>query len=254
MLWLETREFLKNLFKLIKSHRKIFYGLLGVFVFLGLFIFFKPYLNYWLREEVTTKTLDSLDLKDIDHLMIVAHPDDEAIWASTELFNEKYFVVCLTNNENAERKKEFEEVLATTQDVGLMLSYPDKIHGKKSDWDFCKESILKDLKTIISYKDWSVILTHNEDGEYGHIHHILTHKLVTHECDITSFRGEKKFFGKYYKINDLEILGEAGNLPMSLTDEQLKQKLELLKIYKSQNTTVEHLYHTLPYENVFTSN
>ena len=35
------------------------------------------------KEESAKKYLDTLDLKGIDRLMIVAHPDDESLWAAT---------------------------------------------------------------------------------------------------------------------------------------------------------------------------
>ena len=40
-------------------------------------------------------------------LMIVAHPDDEAIWGGSHLMNGNYTVLCITNGNNKKRKKTF---------------------------------------------------------------------------------------------------------------------------------------------------
>ena len=48
------------------------------------------------KEGATKKYLDTLDLKGIDRLMIVAHPDDESLWGGAHLAKDRYLVVCLT--------------------------------------------------------------------------------------------------------------------------------------------------------------
>lgn len=35
-----------------------------------------------------------------------------------------------------------------------------------------------DIATVLNYKDWKQVATHNADGEYGHHHHQMTHQLV----------------------------------------------------------------------------
>ena len=43
-----------------------------------------------------------------DNLIIVAHPDDETIWAGEHLIRGSYTVLCITNGNNKTRKAEFE--------------------------------------------------------------------------------------------------------------------------------------------------
>ena len=43
------------------------------------------------------KMIDGLNLKNIDSVMFVAHPDDETIWGGSHLLKKHYLVVCLTN-------------------------------------------------------------------------------------------------------------------------------------------------------------
>lgn len=115
----------------------------------------------------------------------MAHPDDELIWGGAHLLEDDYLVVCITRGYDKTRKKEFENVINATGDKGLILLYPDKIAGQRSDWGRWKKDIEKDIETIINYKNWDEIVTHNEKGEYGHIHHIMTHNIVDEACDKT---------------------------------------------------------------------
>lgn len=60
------------------------------------------------------KMIDGLNLKNIDSVMFVAHPDDETIWGGSHLLKKHYLVVCLTNGNNKTRKKEFMNVMKAT--------------------------------------------------------------------------------------------------------------------------------------------
>ena len=46
---------------------------------------------------ITKSILNQMDLKNIDRVMVVAHPDDETLWGGMHLLNDKYLVICLTN-------------------------------------------------------------------------------------------------------------------------------------------------------------
>lgn len=241
---------MKKVKNFIKKHKlKFLLGILVLFLICGL-IYAKPYLDYYCRDKVTNETLDKLKLDGITKLMIVAHPDDETLWGGGTLIANDYLVVCLTNGNNKERSEEFMNVMKATNDIGLILSYPDKIHGKRSDWDFCKSGIIDDIETIINYKKWTTIVTHNEAGEYGHFHHIMTNSFVTEVCNTLDYKGFLMYFGRYYKVKDIEVLGKDGLLPKPLSDEILNKKMALLSLYSSQSKTVEHLGHMIPYENI----
>ena len=127
-------------------------------------------------------------------LMIVAHPDDEVLWGLSELVNDKYFVVCITCGSRYDRVKEFERVMKYLNTDYIMLDYPDKVNGERSDWKSEYSSITNDLKRIITYKKWDKVVTHNKEGEYGHIHHKMTNKIVTGISTDNLY-----YFGKYYR-------------------------------------------------------
>ena len=99
-----------------------------------------------------------------------------------------------------------------------------------------------DIATVLNYKDWKQIATHNADGAYGHHHHQMTHQLVEEAYKETNCGADFYSFGKYY-VND-EVPYDLEEMPKDL----YIQKRELAKLYASQRTTVRKMYHMLPYE------
>jgi len=198
-----------------------------------------PYLRI---PQLTNEQLDSLGLDGIDRLMIVAHPDDEYIWGGAHLLADDWFVVVITNGDNERRSAEFEAMMEHTGDRGLMLRYPDKIAGGKSRWDFWEDSIRRDIATLLSYKSWKQVVTHNEAGEYGHRHHIVTHRLTVEAYEAQDCSAELNFFGTYYT---------ADSVPpdlASLDADAFAVKNSLAYIYESQSHVVEMFRHMLPHE------
>lgn len=183
------------------------------------------------------------EYQDDANLMIIAHPDDEILWGSKELIKEKYLVVCITCGKDKKREREIEEVLKTTGDDLISLGYTDKFLGHKSKWLIEKRKIAKDIKKIINMKKWNKIVTHNKDGEYGHIHHKKIHDIVsnTNAANI-------QYFGKYYTKK--QIIHKTDLDDYKLDDQTLKIKQEILKKYKSQVRVIKMFYHMVPYENM----
>ena len=198
-----------------------------------------PYMNL---PHVTEEELDALELENVHKLMIVAHPDDELLWGGAHLIEDDYLVVCITRGNDPVRRSEFESVLAATGDKGLILSYPDKIGEKRSDWKLWREDIERDIATVLSYQDWELVVTHNEKGEYGHVHHVMTHESVQKEYEDAGCEAPLWFFGTYYVDDkvpyDLEEMDKA----------LYNQKREIARLYKSQRGTIRKLYHMMPYE------
>lgn len=193
------------------------------------------------------ETLTQLPLDSVQNVMIVAHPDDETLWGSGHLASGGWLVVCLTNGNNPTRSQEFLAVMKASGNVGLMLSYPDKVMGLRDDWHATYDQMQKDIETVLTCQPWDTIVTHNAAGEYGHQHHKMTHTLVTDAYDQNNLTSPLFVFGKYYKAADL--LEHPDNELPTLSDDALAQKEQLLTLYVSQSHTVQKLSHMNPYEN-----
>ena len=183
-------------------------------------------------------------------LMIVAHPDDETYWGGVHLMRSRsYFVVCLTNGDNPVRTAEFKRALSETGNCGIIWNYPDRVNGEKSDGGgSVKPMIRSDLYQLFHYKKWEKIVTHNPEGEYGHVHHIMTNCLVTETCDAFNIRKKLYYFGKFYSPEALKT--KASSLkPVRAPSSYEKKKDFIIKdVYLSQKNSYLSLNHMTPYE------
>lgn len=230
----------------------------GIFILCGaVLIVLAVFLGTQFRsmKPVTNQDLDALAIDAIDKVMIVAHPDDETIWGGAHLASERYLVVCITNGKNKKRTEEFISAVTKNGSIPLILDYPDKELNIRSRWFGYEDDIKRDISTVLAYKDWSQIVTHNPDGEYGHIHHkkvsrFVTQELRTLEPDGSGILtdGVLWYFGKYYTKEELDGAGMQDQL-VKAEDSLLARKEEMLNEYVSQTKVIRKTFdHMLPYE------
>lgn len=179
--------------------------------------------------QITEDVLNNLDLDGYDKLMIVAHPDDETLWAGCHLAEDNYLVVCLTNGDNKTRSLEFANALTISNDKFIMLEYPDTINGVKNDWSEYSEQIASDIDVLINYKDWDIIVTHNPEGEYGHLHHILTSRILADSNRSNNTFDKLYYFGEYFEEEEMP---EDYAPNMSASSMEIQEKM--LACYHSQ--------------------
>ena len=171
-------------------------------------------------------------------VMFVAHPDDETLWGGNGLYHEKYLVVCMTCGVDDRRVEEFRSVMESYGDDFIMLGYPDLVKNKKSDWQDDWTNINYDVQSILSLKKWDGVVTHNPEGEYGHIHHKLTSNIVTSHCDTTKLN----YFGRFY-------WGEVPEGLYVLNEEEFVFKTtNILPLYVTQYGAIENLKNMIYYE------
>ncbi len=209
-----------------------------IFIFL-LLIILVTYLFYYHNTHYITNDFSKINLQDINNLMIVAHPDDELLWGGSHLIDDNYLVVCITCGNNKKRANEFIRLLNYTHDKYIMLGYPDKTNNERDNWQSSIDNIIIDLQEIINLKDWNLIVTHNPNGEYGHLHHKLTSKYVT---DIVPNKDNLYYFGEYHSKKNI---AKYYSQMIPISDKNLKIKKKLLGFYKSQSfiqTTFDHIY------------
>lgn len=193
---------------------------------------------------LTNKSLDDYNLKHTKNLMIVAHPDDESLWGGAHLKTGDYFVVCLTNGHNKIRSKDFYKVLDFTNNKGIILNYPDSQDGIREDWDYVTDGLLKDLETLLKYKNWDKIVTYGPDGVTGHVQHLLNYTLVKKAALNTNTYDNLYYFGKYYKKN------QVPKDLVKMSEDDLNFKIDVLNNYTSVKGNINNYwYHMLPYEN-----
>lgn len=183
--------------------------------------------------------------KEIKRLMVVAHPDDETIFGGGHLLEEKYTVVCITCGAVDYRVNEFKEVMNRTNDEYIMLNFTDRVNktGPISNWNDEYSMIKKALKDIIDGTEWDIIVTHNPNGEYGHIHHQKTSQIISDLVD----KNKLYYFGNWsqYGSNGPQINSELYNNKMN----------KLISIYyNSQKNAIDYNYNMLPYENWINAN
>ena len=185
------------------------------------------------------------DWNSVESLMIVAHPDDETLWGSEELLKNKYLVICITCGTNKKREKEIEAALKISKDRLIVLDKPDKVRGKRSDWKHYKKQIEYELKYVIKKKKWNTIVTHNPEGEYGHIHHKITNNIVTKVYNKEPI-GKLKYFGKYFSKKRINQNKNAREIPEDIYD----MKIEMIDSYKSQAFIKNRFNQMYKYENL----
>lgn len=111
-------------------------------------------------------------------VVIVAHPDDETLWAGGTILNyphHKWFVVCLCRAGDPERAPRFYNALKLLNAEGIMGDLDDGPHQHPLDEKELESEILKLLPTT----HFDLIITHNSTGEYTrHLRHEEINKAV----------------------------------------------------------------------------
>ena len=110
--------------------------------------------------------------------IIVAHPDDETLWAGGTILNEplwKCYVVSLCRGSDSERAIRFHNALNVLQAEGIMGDLDDSPEQYPIPDDEVESMILE----LLPPTAFDLIITHNPTGEYTkHLRHEETSKAV----------------------------------------------------------------------------
>ena len=102
---------------------------------------------------------------------IVAHPDDETLWAGGTILSHsswKCFIVCLSRKNDEERATKFYKALKILKSEGVMGDLDDGPDQKQLDETEVERTIL----ALLPKKHFDVIISHSPSGEYTrHIRH-----------------------------------------------------------------------------------
>ncbi len=149
-------------------------------------------------------------------LLVVAHPDDETVFLGGYLRKHSFYdwtIVSVTHSLNSKRGEEFQKACEYYNARPIMLGFPDELEKSLG------EDRLKQDLAQINFKDYGLVISHNSEGEYGHLHHIEVGKAVRSLCS--------NVFQIGYNMNaDLKIM---------LNEWELAQKKKVIQeIYPSQ--------------------
>jgi LmbE family N-acetylglucosaminyl deacetylase len=110
--------------------------------------------------------------------LIVAHPDDETLWAGGTIMNHplwRFFVVCLCRASDNDRAPKFYRALSILKSQGIMGDMDDGPEQKPLNEKKLADTILN----LLPSKQFDLIITHNPTGEYTrHLRHEETSKAV----------------------------------------------------------------------------
>lgn len=97
--------------------------------------------------------------------LIVAHPDDETLWAGGTLLSHpswKCIVVCLCRKNDPDRSLKFRETMKIFKCEGIMGDLDDDPEQVRLDETLVESTIL----SLLPQKSFDLIITHNPTGEY----------------------------------------------------------------------------------------
>ena len=112
--------------------------------------------------------------------IIVAHPDDETLWAGGTLLSHPQwdcFIVCLCRGNDTDRAPKFYKALKMLKAEGTMGELDDGPEQMPLDGKTLEDTILK----LLPVKHFDLIITHSPGGEYTrHIRHEETGQAVSY--------------------------------------------------------------------------
>ncbi len=110
--------------------------------------------------------------------VIVAHPDDETLWAGGTIMSHPIwdpFIVCVCRASDRVRAPRFSQALGILKSKGIMGDLDDGPDQKPLD----EEELERTILNLLPAKPFDLIITHNPTGEYTrHLRHEEVSKAV----------------------------------------------------------------------------
>ena len=110
--------------------------------------------------------------------VIVAHPDDETLWAGGTILSHpswQWFIVCLCRGSDKDRAPKFLKTLQILGSEGIMGDLDDGPEQNPLDENALKHAILQ----LLPSRHFDLIISHNPTGEYTrHIRHEEVSKAI----------------------------------------------------------------------------
>lgn len=117
-------------------------------------------------------------------LVVVAHPDDETIFMGGTILTYPFSVwrvLCATYGKKSARAQEALRAIRYYRSSGIdieidFLDHDDKHKTPNGGIDHSKLT-----SQLLTYRSWpDIVITHNEEGDYGNNAHIVINRIVKH--------------------------------------------------------------------------
>lgn len=112
-------------------------------------------------------------------VLIIAHPDDDSLFFYSYIKKEKPYVVLMTTGWSFIRLRSFRRAM---HEYGVKFRAYDM-----TSRDVNVSLIEKRIKQILSMGNFDICVTHNADGEYGHMMHKQLHSAVLKSANCEVF-------------------------------------------------------------------
>lgn len=123
-------------------------------------------------------------------VMIVAHPDDCVIFGWSFMHHHPrlawsivYLTYEATSSRGSELRTFWNQRRIPTTFLDFRDDYQDQLQGRLLHWS--QEQAQEACWNAV--RDADLVLTHAEDGDYGHIHHCVVHDAVCHHPRLVTF-------------------------------------------------------------------
>lgn len=154
-------------------------------------------------------------MANIKALCLVAHPDDCVIFGFSYIHNHPemdWTIGYLTYTESDPRGAELAEFWRKRNIECVFLGFVDDYRDLETKTlSFDAESAAWNLQELADHYD--LVLTHDCNGDYGHLHHVFVHNCVRHHPQLVTFArpGEGTTYTvplDTYSLDELPMHGE----------------------------------------------
>lgn len=123
-------------------------------------------------------------------LCLVAHPDDCVIFAYSFIYNHAqldWTVGYLTYTADSDRGQEFVKFWNQRNIATVFLGFKDHWHDneQKKLLHWTQQQAVDACRKLS--QDYDLVLTHDHNGDYGHIHHQVVHDSVADHPGLVTF-------------------------------------------------------------------
>jgi LmbE family N-acetylglucosaminyl deacetylase len=171
------------------------------------------------------------DLSKPKALLVVAHPDDETIFAGGLLLlsrETRWTIVCCTDEGNATRQNEFLCACESMAKHSGNIIEPIFLNLILKNEKHSDHQVLVEALSPVA-KGYDIVFTHNSQGEYGHEHHKLVHNCVIEAVDTSDIWCIISPGSSNVNQDKLRSKMPEGNASLELDSEIIRLKVQVFQ-------------------------